>query len=123
MKRSKRIWKWLLAVVILSLFTIRIYREFVPAGAKPIAYLGFSIDAGNTVSPDGTLYSIRINDAGGMHSGNHWTWVVHHHWFFGLRIKTAGYLGPEYAVDGKTISVDWDGNEPVLPFLPGRYND
>lgn len=72
-------------------------------------------------APNGTVYDVRVNDAGAMHSGNHWTWVVEYRWLTGMHVVTEGYLEPQVALDSNPIPVTWDGNRPVLPFAKGRY--
>lgn len=119
--RTKTVLKFVFAVAILIVASFRVHREFVPAGANPIPYLGYSVDGGTITAPEGTSYNIRFNDAGGMHSGNHWTWVVKYNFLTGRYVEIAGYLGPEYAVDGEEIPVQWVGELPVLPFRAGRY--
>lgn len=114
--------KRLAVVAALLLLLLRGYREFVPAGARPTAYILASVDGGTITSPEGRQYEIQFNDAGAMHSGNHWTWVVGYSWLTGMYVETSGYLGGEYAVDGQRIPVEWNGNEPVLPFEEGRYD-
>lgn len=119
--RTKTVLKFIVALAIFIVASLRVYREFVPAGANPIPYLGYSVDGGKITAPGGTSYNIRFNDAGGMHSGNHWTWVVKCNLLTGRYVEIAGYLGPEYAVDREKIPVQWDGELPVLPFRTGRY--
>lgn len=121
-KRFKTTIKLAAILAILLLFLLRGYREFVPAGAKSTAFILASVDGGTITSPSGNEYSIHFNDAGGMHSGRHWTWVVDYHWLTGLHVKTAGYLGAEFAVDREQIPIEWDGDNPVLPFENGRYD-
>ena len=121
-KRLKTTIKLAAILAILLLFLLRGYREFVPAGAKSTAFILASVDGGTITSPSGNEYSIHFNDAGGMHSGRHWTWVVDYHWLTGLHVKTAGYLGAEFAVDREQIPIEWDGDNPVLPFENGRYD-
>lgn len=121
-KRFKTTIKLAAILAILLLFLLRGYREFVPAGAKSTAFILASVDGGTITSPSGNEYAIHFNDAGGMHSGRHWTWVVDYHWLTGLRVKTAGYLGAEFAVDREQIPIEWAGDNPVLPFENGRYD-
>ena len=119
--RLKTIIKRTVIVATCLLLLLRGYRELVPAGAKSTAYILASVDGGTITSPNGSEYAIHFNDAGSMHSGNHWTWVVDYNWLTGLRVKTAGYLGAEYAVDREQIPIEWDGEDPILTFENGRY--
>ena len=120
-KRLKSIAKLSAIVAALSLLLFRGYREFVPAGAKSTAYIMARIDGGTITSPNGKKYAIQFNDAGAMHSGHHWTWVIDYHWLTGMNVKTAGYLGAEYAVGQEQIPIEWSGDDPILPFKNGRY--
>ena len=119
-KRSRTFVTRIAILAVLALLFLRVFREFVPAGAKPTAYILASVDGGTVSSPNGNEYAIKFNDAGAMHSGRHWTWVVGYSWLAGSYVKTAGYLGSEYAVEGKQIPIEWNGEHPVLPFESGR---
>ncbi len=121
-RRLKFIIKVSAIAATLVLLLLRGYREFVPAGAKSTAYIMARVDGGTITSPNGNEYAIQFNDAGAMHSGHHWTWVIDYSWITGLYVKTAGYLGPKYAVDGERIPIEWDEDNPVLPFENGRYD-
>lgn len=121
-KRSKTLAKLAAILTVLALLVVRGYREFVPAGAKSTAYILASVEGGTITSPAGNEYTIQFNDAGAMHSGHHWTWVVGYSWLTGSYVKTASYLGSEYAVDGKQIPIKWDGEQPLLPFENSRYD-
>ena len=101
--------------------SLRIYHAYVPWGAKPIPYLAASVDGGTIESPNGVMYEIWFNDAGAMHSGAHWTWVVKDHWLYGKSVVVEGYLGPDFAVDKVPTSITWDEDMPVIEFLPSRY--
>ena len=120
-QRSKTFVKRIAIFAVLTLSVLRIYREFAPAEAKSTAYILASVEGGTITSPAGNEYMIQFNDAGGMHSGHHWTWVVGYSWLTGSYVKTAGYLDAEYAVDGQQIPVKWNGEQPVFPFENGRY--
>ena len=121
-RRLKSIIKLSAIAAVFLLLLLRVYREFVPAGAKSTAYIMARVDGGTITSPNGYEYSVHFNDAGAMHSGHHWTWLIDYSWITGLHVKTAGYLGAEYAVDGERIPIEWDGDNPVLPFENGRYD-
>ena len=102
----------------------RTYNQFVPRGLRSDSftpYFAASNDGGSITSPNGVTYHIRFNDAGAMHSGNHWTWVISNNFLTGSRLVTEGYLGPEYAVQREQIPVEWEDDKPILPFRSGRY--
>ena len=55
----------------------RVYRQVVPIGADFFPFW-IASDGGPTLaSPDRQrIVRVVFNDAGGAHSGNHWTWLV-----------------------------------------------
>lgn len=73
-------------------------------------------------SPDGHRnIKIYFNDAGGMHSGNHWTWVVENHWVTGPRVVSEGYLGGEHAQGKEAVPITWSNNHDFkIDYLPTR---
>ena len=98
-----------LAAVVLAA-SWRVVREVIPAGVGPRswqAYLTWSYDRNDIVSPDGRhRVMFRTNDAGAMRSGNCWTWAMARNPLFGKRVVAEGYT-PEF----------WDG-----PFRMYRWN-
>ena len=110
-------------IAALLCVTLRIYHSFVPRGASPVPYLFASVDGGTIESPNGQMYEIWFNDAGAAHSGAHWTWIVSTHLAYGKRVVAEGYLGSGYAVDNRPIPVLWDGDNPVIEFQSGRYDN
>ena len=99
----------------------RAYTAIVPLGAKPLAYLLAKVNGGTITSPNGVAYEVWFNDAGAMHSGAHWTWIVSNNAILGKLVVTEGYLGPEHAHDNKTISLEWKDDIPKVDFLASRH--
>src|SRR5205085_11077770 len=94
---GKHGWKRLrqTAVVLLVLFVLaRTLFERIPDGAVRVPYLIASRTGPVLVSPaKNRLIRIFYNDAGGAHSGNHWTWVVAYSLSRGRYVVAEGYLG------------------------------
>ena len=109
------------AICLSIAFVRRAYREVVPSGAKFLAYVEYSVEAGTISSPDGTTYRVRYNDAGGMHSGNHWTWIVGYHFLSGYYVVDAGYLDIEEVDNFDDLNIEWNDQIPVVPWREGRY--
>lgn len=109
-------------VVLISLAAIRTYFAFVPRGAPLQPWTLARVDGPEFRSPDGRrVVRVYFNDAGGMHSGNHWTWVVEDNWWCGPRVVVEGYLGPDIAVRGGPVPLRWGSNNEVrVKFLPRR---
>ena len=84
-----------LAVAAL-LFAFRGFRQVVPAGLRLRSVEPFylwSRDLGTFPSPEGgSEVRILVNDAGAMHSGNHWAWIVQSSPLKGQRILAQGYV-------------------------------
>ena len=112
--------KYLVIAAIALLCLVRAWFAVVPFGASPIPFLVAKVDGGTIQSPNGHRYQVWFNDAGAMHSGPHWTWVVSGSLLFGKHVVTEGYLGPEHAVDKKPIAVNWGSGKPVIQFLDSR---
>jgi hypothetical protein len=111
------------ALIALSVW-LRVYFQVIPRGLRWDSFIPFTsatVDGGQIKSPNGITYRIWFNDAGGMHSGNHWTYIVGYDSLTGKRLVLEGYLGAEYAVDGEEVPVSWDGELPVVAFRSGRY--
>jgi len=64
-------------------------------------------------SPDGScILNVYFNDAGAMHSGNHWTWIIKNDIFSGKSCVAQGYMS---AVDKDgPFPATWDGNEHMI---------
>jgi hypothetical protein len=109
--------------VVLAVVAVRGYVAIVPRGASFYPWTMARVDGPTLKSPDGQrTVRVYFNDAGAMHSGNHWTWVVEDSWFWGRRVVNQGYVGPEVAVRGKTVPLEWGPhNEVRVQFLAGRH--
>jgi hypothetical protein len=110
-------------VAVVALAAVRTYFGFVPRGAAFQPWVLARVDGPELRSPDGRrVVRVYFNDAGGMHSGNHWTWVVEDGWWLGRRVVAEGYLGPDVAVRGAAVPLEWGpDNEVRVRFLPRRY--
>ena len=110
---------------VLVVGSLRGCREYIPRGAAPIPWLMARVDGGEVCSPDG-LERLRVsfNDAGAMHSGNHWTWVSKYSPIGGWSVVVEGYVGPGMAVSGAPLVLDWSDPDTVcVKFVDGRYSD
>jgi hypothetical protein len=109
--------------VMLAIAAVRVYFGIVPRGASFYPWTMARVDGPTLKSPDGQrTVRVYFNDAGAMHSGNHWTWVVEDSWLWGRRVVSEGYLGPDVAVRGASVSLEWTPrNEVRVHFLSGRH--
>ena len=99
----------------------RIYFEYVPRGVEYIPFTGHSFELPKITSPNGKSYRVYVNDAGGMHSGNYWTWVIDRDLLTGRFVVTEGYITSEYSTGDSDLNIEWDGDTPVIQFENGRY--
>lgn len=103
---------------------VRTYFAFVPFGAEfgPWAY--GRVDGPVLHSPDGREISVYFNDAGAMHSGNHWTWFVEESLWFGRRVVAQGYLGANVRRSEAALPIVWQADGSLaVDFLPKRYSN
>ena len=107
-------------ILLIPLFCMRLYHAFVPRGASLEPFVGYSRELPPISSVTGKTYRVYANDAGAMHSGNHWVWVVDHHWLTGRRVVLEGYVTPEFATGDTDLLVEWKGDMPVIQFAAGR---
>jgi hypothetical protein len=95
-------------LLLVGLGAVRTYLAFVPRGVKVPARTRARVDGPELRSPDGRrVVRVYFNDAGALHSGNHWTWVVEDSWSCGRRVVVQGYLGGEVAVRGAPVPLQW----------------
>lgn len=121
MGRTKRnLPRFIVGLVVVPAACIRLYFELVPRGAPLEPFLGYSFELPAITSPRGKSYRVFINDAGAAHSGNHWTWIVDHHWLTGRYVVAEGYLTSEYANQSSALVVQWNGDRPIIDFETGR---
>src|SRR5262245_42535422 len=109
--------------VVLTVATVRSYFAIVPRGASFFPWKMARVDGPTLSSPDGQrTVHVYFNDAGAMHSGNHWTWIVEDSRWWGRRVVTEGYLSSDVAVSGEPVPLEWgSGNDVRVRFLPGRH--
>ncbi len=107
-------------LLLMALFCTRLYYAFVPRGAALEPFVGYSRELSPISSPAGKTYRVFANDAGAMHSGNHWVWVVDHNWITGRHVILEGYVTPEYAAGEAELLVKWQGDMPAIQFAAGR---
>jgi hypothetical protein len=63
--------------MLAGVLAVRAYFAVVPRGASLQAWTLARVDGPELKSPDGRrVVRAYFNDAGAMHSGNHWTWIV-----------------------------------------------
>ena len=65
-------------LLVLPMFCVRLYCGVVPRGASLEPFVGYSRELKRITPPQGKMYRVFVNDAGAIHSGNHWVWVVDH---------------------------------------------
>ena len=108
---------------VLGLAAVRAYFAIVPHGVRYAPWTEARVDGPVFVSPDGRrVVRAYFNDAGAMHSGNHWTWIVEDSRWYGRFVVAEGFLGPEVAVSGQPVPLEWVGNKEIrVRFLPKRY--
>ena len=102
----------------------RMYSLYMPHGMSAdsrIPYISHSYHAGTITSPEGVPYHLYVNDAGAMHSGNHWTWVVRDDVFYGRRLIAEGYLDAFQIDEIDSLPITWKNGEPEIPFCATRY--
>lgn len=100
---------------------VRIYYQLVPRGVEFTPFTEYSRQLPSVTAPNGKTYEAFVNDAGALHSGNYWTWIIDNHWLTGRYVATEGYLTSEYASGDTQLTVEWDGDVPKLPFKNERY--
>ena len=125
-------WRWLLLGVLIgfTVFAIIAYpltiHHFIPRGLNILrsgeAFYGASESRGIFSSPAGTSrVEVITNDAGAMHSGNFWTWIIVEHWW-GKEIVAQGFLGSSRIQD--PVPLSWTGEKSfMVTFCKSRYSD
>lgn len=119
--KNKRRW-WILAgsMLVVVLLAAIGWTRLVPVGASITPFLLASTDEGHTIP--GEPYQIIYNDAGGMHSGNFWTWIVRD---YGIcRIVVAeGYSSTEVRKGEVPFPVRRTAGRIEVGFAKGRRNN
>jgi hypothetical protein len=123
LRSKKKIGRWMTVAAISVLVVLRLYHQFVPWGAPFFPWKFGRVDGPELKSPDGRrTVRVYFNDGGAAHSGNHWTWVVEESWSAGRRVVAEGYLGPEVAVRGGPVPIEWGPENQVnIQFLAVRH--
>ena len=111
-------WKSYLIVTLLFFIVVAIIR-LVPIGASPLTFLLASVKGKIIYDSSGNEYTVYYNDAGGMHSGNHWTWLVKDYLIF-RKISYSGYVSSDIYYD-VGLSIGHDGHDDFIDFLDRRY--
>jgi hypothetical protein len=119
----KKVWVvGLLAIPLLA--GVWGFLQVVPAGLRLRSlepYFFWSRDLGVFPSPGGTNeVRVVVNDAGAMHSGNHWIWVVKSPAGSRQRIVAEGYVLYD-ETSRETLPLRWvSENEIEVSFRTGR---
>jgi hypothetical protein len=117
---------WLLLIfAACSVAGWRLYREYTPKGAKYWAWKDARVVGPTFTSPDGThTVKVSFNDAGAMHSGNHWMWIVEYSRLSGMRVVAGGFVGPAITIDGEPVEFEWTSQNTFrVKCLSGRYRN
>jgi hypothetical protein len=114
-------YKSIAVLAVFSLMVYRGYRQIIPSGASVIPWLYASSKGPVISSPDNEDYSVYFNDAGGMHSGNYWTWIVSSSFLWGRSVVAQGYVSdPVRFGDVDFPVVGWKENAPIVDFEEGQ---
>jgi hypothetical protein len=111
------------AIIALAVFAcLRTYRQVIPRGANPYPFWSASFDGPSLVSPDGQrAVHVVFNDAGAMHSGFHWTWLVADDWVLGRSVVAEGYSLPDVTRGEVPYPLRWvDDLTFTTRFVAGR---
>jgi hypothetical protein len=100
------------------------FRSAAPEDADYIPYVYLSDPGPMLVSPNGKRsVAVVFNDAGAMHSGYHWTWLVIDRGLRGKRVVAQGYSVPEIRYGNAPLPVRWINDRSfVVEFAKGRYD-
>ena len=101
----------------------RAYRQVIPAGADFYPFWLASAQGPSLASPERRrLVHVVFNDAGGMHSGNHWTWLIVDDVLLGRRVVAEGYSHPNVRRGDVLFPLQWlDYRTFSVEFIKGRY--
>jgi hypothetical protein len=117
--------RWISVACLLLFAALLLYIiQVIPTGLggikQIIPYLLFSVDRGVFTSPAQTS-QVRVvsNDAGAMHSGKFWTWVLMQHWW-GKQVVAMGYLESSH----DPVPLAWiDETSFAITFSKNRYGN
>jgi hypothetical protein len=118
--------KKLILAGVLLLVAVWGFRQIVPAGLRLRSvepFFFWSHDLGTFPSPASSReVRIVVNDAGAMHSGNHWVWVVAYSPLWGKRIFAEGYVEHD-ETSVESLRLRWlSENEIAVTFRQGRHS-
>jgi hypothetical protein len=119
--------RWTLAAAILALVffaCLRTYRQVIPRGADRYPFWFASDDGPSFVSPDGQrAVHVVFNDAGGMHSGFHWTWLIVDDLLLGRTVVAEGFSLPAVRRREVSFPFRWvDDRTFSAGFVAGRHD-
>jgi hypothetical protein len=124
-RMTTRRWMVAVAIIALVLFScLRTYRQVIPRGVDLYPFW-FASDAGpRLVSPDGQrTVHVVFNDAGAVHSGFHWTWLIVDDLVLGRSVVAEGYSLPSVREGEVSFPLRWvDDRTFVAGFVAGRHD-
>ena len=115
---------WLCSGVLVLLLLWLPGRWGVPRGVDKPSAFEWGEDGPPLVSPKGDWkLRVRFNDAGAMHSGNFWTWVIakdRDGWEY---VIAQGYSAWDVRSGKQALPVHWlDDGSFEITFVDGRYS-
>lgn len=120
--RVRKAGTYLVISLLLLALGARVYSHFIPWGASLLPFWLASIEGPDVHSPDNSrTLKVYFNDAGAMHSGKHWTWVIEGHWFWGRRVVAEGYLEAGVRQGKEALPIRWTNDDTfVMDFSTNR---
>jgi hypothetical protein len=96
----------------------------VPRGVDKPSAFAWGEDGPPLVSPKGDWkLRVRFNDAGAMHSGNFWTWVIAKDRYGWEYVIAEGYSDSSVRYGEQALPVHWlDDGAFEIKFVDGRYS-
>jgi hypothetical protein len=106
----------------------RVYRHLVPSGTDFYPYwalLDPIVEGPKLISPPGRrVIHVMLNDAGAVHSGNFWTWLIVDDWLTGKRVIAEGYSLPDVRYQTVPFPLRWlDDRTITVAFAAGRHEN
>ena len=122
--------RWRLQTMLLAMPVLGVALLFVrscggvPRGVNKPSAFAYGEDGTPLVSPVGDwVLRVRFNDAGAMHSGHHWTWVIARDRYGWEYVIAQGYSEPGIRRGERPLPVRWIDNDTFeVAFLDGRYS-
>ena len=115
--------RWILAgsVALVIIIALAIgWTRLVPIGASIQPFLLASTDEGHTIADQ--PYRIIYNDAGAMHSGNFWTWIIRDYGVCRVVVRE-GYSSTEVRKGRVPFPVRKVGGRTEIGFAKGRRDN